>query len=78
MSNDTTNSVIDVEATIHALGSRSDASSRNALIALRLLLAEVRAWRRAEHLRKNERHNEFMTLANARAATDAQIKGVRP
>ena len=38
---------------------------------------EVRAWRRAEHLRRDEPHNEFRTLAEARAATDAAgIKGV--
>jgi hypothetical protein len=34
-----------------------------------ILAAEIRAWHAAEHLRKNEPHNEFMTLAEARAAT---------
>lgn len=34
-----------------------------------VLEAEVRAWHAAEHLRKDEPHNEFMRLAEARART---------
>lgn len=34
-----------------------------------VLEAEVKAWHAAEHLRKDEPHNEFMRLAEARART---------
>lgn len=37
------------------------------------LFAECEAWRAAEHLRKDEPHSEFSTLAAARAATDKML-----
>lgn len=37
--------------------------------ALTVLAAECHWWQASEHLRKNEPHNEFARLADARAAT---------
>ena len=51
----------------------SDLLADNAALreAVGLLGAECCWWQASEHLRKNEPHNEFARLADARAATRA-------
>lgn len=52
------------------------AALRNAAPLLLALAEEAMAWRATEHLRKDEPHREFVTLAEARAATDKIAEGM--